>query len=360
MKIFYSLIFILSLVFMVQGQEFTYHFNALSEGDLDGQDDWNTILNVNGPHDLFVAYTAGGVASPDGSLAVYYTGSGGGYGRNGTRKASSNFNFNLTESDIIELEIDMHRNYWGMYFGVGFDADGDGYIVPGLDSEPDDGGIYLQLAGNNPESNNKIVVPDGNSVTYTAENGGWCRYKMVLDFTAFNGQGAVALYYDPEITGAWISIPEVQGLNMGLTIGSGDKLDRTVWDGLFINATGGNAGFDNILVRQTESQGEAQYIDFPAIENILTTHEPFELQATASSGLAVEYTVVEGPVTLEGAIITLTGEAGMVTIAANQSGDGTWAPAPEVSQSFEVVDASAYTADLTIRRPAPGPLVLMA
>lgn len=359
MKIFYSLILILSCVFLVHGQEVAYNFNALSEGDLDGQDDWNTILNIAGPHDLFVAYTAGGVASPDGSLAVYYTGSGGGYGRNGTRKASSNFNFNLTESDIIELEIDMHRNYWGMYFGVGFDADGDGYIVPGLDSEPNDGGIYLQLAGNNPESNNKMVLPDGNSVIYTADNGGWCRYKMVLDFTAFDGQGAVALSYDPGITGEWISIAEVQGINMGLTIGSGDKRDRTVWDGLFINATGGNAGFDNILIRQLESQGEAQYIDFPSIDNMLTTHPPFELQASASSGLAVEYAVVEGPVSLEGSMITLTGEPGIVTITANQAGDNTWAPAPEVTQSFEVVDATAYSPELTIRRPVEGPKVYM-
>jgi len=328
-----------------------YDFNDLNAGDLDGQDDWATILYTTGPHDFFVDLSAGSVASPDGTNAVFYNGSGPGFGRAATRKATSNFNFDLTQADIVEIEVDIHRNYWGMFFGVGFDADVNGHIAPGLASQPDDGGVHFGIASQNPD-NNKLTLPDGSTIVFTANNTGWCRYKMALDFTANAGKGAVSLSYDPGVTGVWLAITEIQGVNLGLTPGSGDKMDRTVWDGVFFQASGGTASFDNILVSETESQGQSQFIDFPAISNMLSTDPPFELNATATSGLPVEYEITEGPATIDGAIVTLTGDTGVVVIAANQPGDDIWAPAQQVSQSFLVVDPALYSPDLTIRRPA--------
>ena len=351
-NVFLSVIFLFLGVFIQAQIVNEYDFNNLDEGDLNDQDNWQTILHTSGPHDFTVSYSVGSVASPDGTLAVFYNGSGGGYGRTATRTASSNFNFDLTQSDIIEVEIDMHRNWWGMFFGVGFDADADGHIAPGLASEPDDGGIYFTISSYEPETRNKIVLPSGEEVIYNVDNSGWCRYKMVMDFTANDGAGAVALMYDPGVTGEWVAIPEIQGLNMGLTPGSGDMKDRSVWDGVFFHGQGGTAAYDNIKITQSASSGESQYIDFATIDNMLTTHEPFELEATATSNLPIVFEIADGPATLEGNTLSLTGEAGMVTITANQAGDDIWAPAQEVTQTFEVVDPTAYMADLTIRRPA--------
>lgn len=336
-----------------------YDFNSLEIGDLDGQDDWSTILNNTGPHDFDVNINAGSVVTPDGSNGVYYNGSGAGYGRTATRKATSNFNFDLTTADIVEIEVDMHRNYWGMFFGVGFDADGDGHIGIPLPTEPDDGGIYFNISAQNPD-NNKVTLPNETSTIFTADNSGWCRYKMTLNFLANDGEGAVSLSYDPGITGEWLAITEIQGLNMGLTPGSGDKMDRTVWDGVFFTASGGTAGFDNILIRETESQGEAQFIDFPNIANKLNTNPDFELEAIATSGLEVIYEILDGPATVEGNIVSLTGDTGIIVVSANQPGDGSWAPAGEVLQSFLVVDPTFFIADLTIRRPIEGPKVYMS
>lgn len=342
-----------------QTTEHLYDFNSLQIAALDGQDDWVTILHTTGPHDIFIDIAAGSVIAPDGSQAAFYNGSGAGYGRTATRKPTPNFNFDLTTGDIIELEIEMHRNYWGMFFGAGFDADGDGHIAPGLSSEENDGGIYINIAAANPD-NNKVVLPNGESVIFTANNEGWCNYKLVLDFMANDEEGAVALFYDPDLSGEWVAISEVQGVNMGMTPGSGDKRDRSVWDGVFFHSQGGTGGFDNIIVRQPENNGQLQFIEFTAIPNKLTTDPPFELEATATSGLPVEFEITEGPATIDGNVVTLTGEAGMVTIKASQPGNGTWAPAPDVFQSFEVVDPTAYSADLTIRRPADDTKVYMA
>jgi hypothetical protein len=81
--------------------------------------------------------------------------------------------------------------------------------------------------------------------------------------------------------------------------------------------------------------GTSQTITFPAIPNHAYGDPPFALTATASSGLAVSYTVVSGPATLSGSTVTLTG-VGTVTIQATQAGNATYAAATPVSQSFIV------------------------
>ena len=84
----------------------------------------------------------------------------------------------------------------------------------------------------------------------------------------------------------------------------------------------------------------SQSITFPAISNQLSNAPPFTLSATASSGLAVSYSLVSGPATLSGTnnnTVNLTG-TGTVVIQANQAGNGTFAPAPSVQQSFMVLN----------------------
>lgn len=360
MKHFTFLILLAAFSLCLNAQiEHTYDFNSLAIGGLDGQDGWHTILTTTGPSDLNVDYAVGSVVHPDASLFVYYNASGSGYGRCGTRKASANFDFDFSAGNVIEFECDMHRNYWSMRYGVGFDADGDGHIAIGLPTEVNEGGIYVQISQQSP-ANNKVVLPGGSSVVFANTNAGWVRYKMVLDFAANSGQGAVALFSKPGLTGTWQAIPEVQGVNIGLTAGSGDKLDRLAWDGIFIQGQGGTTGFDNILVREPTSTGQLQFIEMLPITNKLTTDQPFDVVATAGSGLSVEFEISNGPATIVGNTVTLDGTAGFVTVKASQPGDATWAAAPDVFQSFEIVDPLAYTADLTIRRPANNTMVYMS
>jgi hypothetical protein len=65
----------------------------------------------------------------------------------------------------------------------------------------------------------------------------------------------------------------------------------------------------------------------------------FTLGASASSGLAVVYEVISGPATVSGNTVSLDG-VGAVTIRATQEGNGVFASAVSVSQSFEVTYAS--------------------
>ncbi len=80
----------------------------------------------------------------------------------------------------------------------------------------------------------------------------------------------------------------------------------------------------------------AQTIDFKPIGNQFTIALPIVLQATATSGLPVSFTVMDGPATVSGDILTLTGLPGPVTVRASQQGGGDWQSAPPVTQSIEV------------------------
>ncbi|TAK93698.1 MAG: Ig-like domain repeat protein [Verrucomicrobia bacterium] len=88
-----------------------------------------------------------------------------------------------------------------------------------------------------------------------------------------------------------------------------------------------------------------QTITFGALGNKTYGDAAFALSATASSGLAVSFSVVSGPATISGTTLTITG-AGTVTVRASQAGDANWNTATPMDRSFTVAKASlTITAD---------------
>lgn len=348
------------LAFTTMAQvEYLYDFNSLTEGsqNLNGQDGWVThYQTATSSQDFDVSYVCGSDMAPDESLAIWYPYGGSGVGRTATRKASSNFNFSFQGGGIMDLEIDMNRTWWGSFFGVGFDGDGDGHILPGMNDV--DGGVYVFIKSQGDSGHAKVCLPDGTSIPFDYEEGGWTRYKMSFDFTAFNGAGAVTVFVKPGCAGEWIQMAGCTNVCMNLTTGSGDSNDYQVWDGLFFHSQGGTGGFDNLLVRQ-QPDGNAQLIEMADIPNQLIFNDPITLVATASSGLPVSFEMMEGPATISGNVLTLTGETGVVKFKATQAGDANWLPAPDVVKTFEVVDPYAYEPEVKIRRPYDGTKVYL-
>jgi ribosomal protein S11 len=87
----------------------------------------------------------------------------------------------------------------------------------------------------------------------------------------------------------------------------------------------------NIVVKQIE-----QTITFTAPTSPVTYGvSPITLSATASSGLSVTFSVVSGPGTISGNILTITG-VGTVEVAADQSGNADYAAAKEVTHNIVV------------------------
>nr|WP_295864043.1 MBG domain-containing protein [uncultured Chitinophaga sp.] len=78
-----------------------------------------------------------------------------------------------------------------------------------------------------------------------------------------------------------------------------------------------------------------QSITFPAIGGKTYGDAPFTLSATSTSGLPVRYSVLNGPATINGNTVTITG-SGSVTLAADQAGDSNYQPAAREQQTFQV------------------------
>jgi len=96
------------------------------------------------------------------------------------------------------------------------------------------------------------------------------------------------------------------------------------------------------------SNGPSQVIFFTTNPTHYYGDAPFTLTATTSSGLAPTFSIVSGPATLNGAVVTITG-FGTVIIQADQAGNGTFAAAPPVRQ---VVTVSLPKPSITWPAPA--------
>jgi uncharacterized repeat protein (TIGR01451 family) len=79
-----------------------------------------------------------------------------------------------------------------------------------------------------------------------------------------------------------------------------------------------------------------QTITFPVISNKTTASAPFTISATATSGLPVSFSIVNGPATISGNTVTLNGTTGVVTVRATQAGNVNWNPAPAADRTFNV------------------------
>ena len=94
---------------------------------------------------------------------------------------------------------------------------------------------------------------------------------------------------------------------------------------------------------------QPQTITFGPLSDVTWTGaaQTVTLNATASSGLPVSYTV-SGPATVSGATLTVNGP-GTITVTASQAGNGGFLPAAPVSQSFRSKLAYASTISLDRR-----------
>jgi sugar lactone lactonase YvrE len=119
------------------------------------------------------------------------------------------------------------------------------------------------------------------------------------------------------------------------------------------NYAGGTA---NGTLKINEAVKTAQTIQFTAPASPVTYGVgTVALSATASSGLAVTFSVLSGPATVSGSALTITG-AGTVVIAANQAGNSTYAAAAQATQSIVVnkaalqvkADAKSMTAGASV------------
>ncbi|MEQ9167781.1 MAG: T9SS type A sorting domain-containing protein, partial [Fulvivirga sp.] len=115
---------------------------------------------------------------------------------------------------------------------------------------------------------------------------------------------------------------------------------------------------ENILIRWSANGGDfewnltqpnaVQEIQFNPLSSYTVGDEPFELVATATSGLPVTYSSSnEAVATVQDNLVTIVG-AGQTTITASQGGNDHFAPAASVEQTLDVLTITGTTDLLNI------------
>jgi hypothetical protein len=115
-------------------------------------------------------------------------------------------------------------------------------------------------------------------------------------------------------------------------------LEGHVLNGMAFTLADGRATWD--YAGKSSSTGPAsQTITFAALSNQLLGAAPFNVSATASSGLVVSFASLTSSVcTVSGSTVTLVA-LGTCTIQAAQAGNASYSAAPNVNQSFSVTNA---------------------
>lgn len=192
------------------------------------------------------------------------------------------------------------------------------FAVDGWASEQ--GSVFLNLEltsrpviTSNPASQHVMV---GDSVTFTADafGSGVMSYQWRKGGTAIQGA-----------TGS------------SFTIASAAPGDAGSYDVMVTNAQGSTTSSAATL-----NVGKiAQSINFSLPTSMTYTANPISLNASATSGLPVSFSIISGPATVTGDQLTLSG-AGSITIAAAQAGDALFDPAPTVTRTVQVNGTSQY------------------
>lgn len=124
------------------------------------------------------------------------------------------------------------------------------------------------------------------------------------------------------------------------------SLDKTTFDEtnigqnavvLTVTDNSGNVSTANATVTVEENKDE-QTITFGELADKVYDDPDFALTATASSGLTVAFSIVEGPATLQGSTLSITG-TGNVTVRASQEGNADFYAANPVERTFAVSKA---------------------
>ena len=165
-----------------------------------------------------------------------------------------------------------------------------------------------------------------------------------------------------ELTGSEPNLQMYYKFNQGVPGGNNTgittlhtEVNSPTCDGDLLNfaMTGATSNFNGTLNPNFQS------ISFPAIGPKLISDPPFQLLATATSGLPVNYMIVSGPASVNGSTLTLNGTPGTVTVQADQPGNATYDSASSVINSFDVVDPSLNLPVIDARNPLPSANVYM-
>ena len=242
------------------------NLEGLNAGSIDNQNGW-VLERFNTSSSIFVEDGFGA----DGSKAMKFTAGGPGVGNSASRVNSQVQTVpDLTDARSMVVEVDIHKNAWGVMFGLGADVNDDGQIARAATEEH---GVKFSF--------NRLWLADGSSVSFSGVGGGWSKYRLEIDLEANNGQGSGTLMFRNLTAGEseWTTLPELTNINLALNPLANDARNPENWDGVYLHMEGGTGGLDNINI-QTLNPGDT-------VGQIITDGSFTDADTTAVEAIAI-------------------------------------------------------------------------
>ena len=209
-KTLFLLVMMLMSIGLMAQVEKTFDFNNYGEGQiLNGQDGWYVRVHSAGNGSMGPMYTdylghfwgtTPETPTADETLGVFSHASGTSFGDIATHDITQ-YGFDFSNGGVIEIECDQLREWWGTLFGIGYDGNGDGSVLPPIKAAPNhalyepivpdpnstspDGGIYMLLTGSDtdPLFIKGVVLPDNNpacNFPVPVPEKEWVRWKISI------------------------------------------------------------------------------------------------------------------------------------------------------------------------------------
>ena len=244
----------------------SYDFNSLTGSDvspfssLDGQDGWTSvgfIFNTPKP-EWYVGVTD--TLGFDGTQALRFQRVGAGYGADASRLNDANFSIpSFIGHEGGFFQADFGIGYWGNEFALAYDANADGVVRK---TDPSEIGPRL-LVGSHADRQIKVISADGSTMTAPlssangAGSGDWLRLRLVMNFTANDGQGSGSVYYQ-NLNKADTNLRPLAGLqdiNLKLDLQAADGSNPALWNAMWVHMEGATNQLDNIVVSRITPPG---------------------------------------------------------------------------------------------------------
>nr|MBK9653722.1 T9SS type A sorting domain-containing protein [Bacteroidota bacterium] len=323
-----------------------YDFNALTNGNLGGQDNWVTTkwsTNI----DIQVADTG-----YDATKALYFNQVGPGVGCDASKELDSisfpGITFS-TESTYI-LSFDIKRNYWALSFGFAADLNNDGKVTKNDANEK----ALILTCSNQPGLGEILLLPNGTTMTYNAGINAWTTYEITLSQMNTVAGGLVGVRLKQLGTSAWTVV--ASNLNAGIDTTVASNQNPFLWNMLFMHYEGSLGKLDNIRITKITPSAsvvalqssdtifcEKQCIDFTD----LSTNNPTSWQ-WYFNGASPDTSTVQNPTNI---CYNNYGSFDVTLIACNTAGCDTLtlpgfineyqSPIPTITQSNDTLFASA-------------------
>ncbi|WP_439882733.1 putative Ig domain-containing protein [Pontibacter sp. MBLB2868] len=210
---------------------------------------------------------------------------------------------------------------------------------------------------------NTITILGAGTVTVTAKQAGDVNYVAAPDisttFTVNKADQTINFTALQDKTYGDASFSLSATASSGLTVGFRIKSGPATISGTTLSISGagvveveayqdGDANYKAApLVSRTFTVLKAsQTIAFDPLPNKTYGDAPFDLSATATSGLTIDFSIVSGPATITGSTLTMTG-TGTVVVRASQSGNENYLAAASVDRSFQVTSPDKIAQTIT-------------